>query len=146
MIKALTLAQYIINKSIQEEEPISNLQLQKILYFLQVRYYHLFKEFLMEDDFCAWQYGPVIPDVYYKYCSCGGFKILSQSDTDEKIEPEITSFVDREIRPLRNLSPWDLVEKTHQKGGAWDQTYHNGEGLYGKISKSKIVEEAMKID
>lgn len=146
MMKALTLAQYIINKSLQEKEPISNLQLQKILYFLQVQYYHFSREFLILDDFYAWQYGPVIPDVYYKYCNHGGFKILSESNTDDDIELEIASFVDREIKPLRQLSPWDLVEKTHQKGGAWDQTYQNGEGLYSKIPKFKIIEEAEKIN
>lgn len=142
MIKALVLAQYIINKSIQDGEPISNLQLQKILYFLQVQYYHITGEFLISDDFYAWQYGPVIPDVYYKYCGYGGFKILSESTIDYHIENDIMNFVDKEIQPLRNLSPWDLVETTHRKGGAWDQTYRNGEGLYAIISKSKIIEES----
>lgn len=142
MVQATTLAQYIINKSIQDNKPISNLQLQKILYFLQVQYYRCFGSLLIPDDFCAWQYGPVIPEIYYKYCGYGGFKILSKSSIDGELEEEVTSFVDKNIQPLRDLSPWDLVEKTHKRGGAWDKTYQDGVGLYQKIPKSQIIEEA----
>lgn len=35
MIDALTLAQYVVTKCVHDGCPISNLQLQKILYFIQ---------------------------------------------------------------------------------------------------------------
>ena len=41
-MKALDLANYIVSKCIQDEYPISNLQLQKIMFFIQ-------KDFLQND-------------------------------------------------------------------------------------------------
>ena len=35
MYSALTIAKYIIDKCTEENSPISNLQLQKILYYIQ---------------------------------------------------------------------------------------------------------------
>ena len=55
--------------------PISNLQLQKILYYLQVYFIQHEGIPLFEDEIEAWQFGPVIPEVYYEYCGFGGFEI-----------------------------------------------------------------------
>lgn len=60
---ALDVAKYIINKCTIEHDAISNLQLQKILYYIQ-------KWFLQnglvafDDDFEAWSFGPVVLSVY----------------------------------------------------------------------------------
>ena len=70
MYKAIDVAKYIVNKCIDDGYPISNLQLQKILYFIQ-RYYLQKDDQLFDDDFEAWQFGPVIPAVYYKFCGQG---------------------------------------------------------------------------
>lgn len=59
MYSALDLSTYIVSKCIKDHSPISNLQLQKILYYIQ-------KEFLKNDDIAfsddieAWQFGPVV--------------------------------------------------------------------------------------
>ena len=57
----MRLAKYIVQKCYQDGHPISNLQLQKILYFLQIMYGRSTegKELLFQDDFEAWPYGPV---------------------------------------------------------------------------------------
>ena len=38
MYDAVELAKYIVSKCIKDEHPISNLQLQKILYYIQKRF------------------------------------------------------------------------------------------------------------
>ena len=59
---ALDLSKYIVSKCVREHCPISNLQLQKILYYIQ-------KDFLLRDSIAfadeieAWQFGPVVPNV-----------------------------------------------------------------------------------
>ena len=74
MYTAIDLSKYIVLKCIQDEHPISNLQLQKILYYIQ-------KDFLSRDDLAfsdsieAWQFGPVVPNVYYYYCGYGAMPI-----------------------------------------------------------------------
>ena len=60
MVNVMLLAQYILYTCIEQGEPISNLQLQKILYFIQGEYLSKIGKPLFEADFEAWQYGPVI--------------------------------------------------------------------------------------
>lgn len=58
MYKAMDLANYIVDKCIKDNVPITNLQLQRILYFVQ-------KDFLKRgspaflDEIEAWEFGPV---------------------------------------------------------------------------------------
>ena len=68
--RAVDLADYIIDKCNKDDMPISNLQLNKILYCIQR---HFLKQgtYAFYDDIEAWCFGPVIPDVYYKYGICG---------------------------------------------------------------------------
>ena len=69
MYSALNVAKYIIDKCTRENYPISNLQLQKILYYIQ-------REFLQRgpkafpEEIEAWQFGPVVPEVYMDLVRC----------------------------------------------------------------------------
>lgn len=133
--KAIDIAKYIINKCTIDKHPISNLQLQKILYYIQ-------KDFLksdliaFNDEFEAWQFGPVIPEVYYLYCGFGAlsirmkYNIILNSDYAIIINPIIES--------KRQLNLWDMVEDTHMPGKAWAQIYNNGLGNHNVIPKQLI--------
>lgn len=72
MYKAIDLANYIVDKCIEDNAPITNLQLQRILYFVQ-------KDFLkrgyqaFSDDIEAWRCGPVVPNVYFYFWNCHPF-------------------------------------------------------------------------
>ena len=123
---AIDLARYIISKCSKEQCPISNLQLQKILYYIQVEWLLKNNEPLFNNDICAWQFGPVVPDVYYLYNGYGASKILSQYDIE--IPDKIKNVIDPIIVEKRTKQPWDLVEDTHRKNGAWDTIYNGGQG------------------
>lgn len=124
---AMDWAIYIVKKCIEDHHPISNLQLQKILYFIQREYLKTGKGPAFVDDFEAWQFGPVVPAVYYNYCGNGALPISMEFNTPS-IQSEDISNVRSIIEHLRNLDPWLLVEATHKPGGAWDQIFQNGAG------------------
>ena len=84
------MAGYTVSKCINDGLPISNLQLQKILYYIQKRYLTDNKT-AFDDDFEAWQFGPVIPLVYYKYSGFGAMPI-DISDSNYEI-----SLIDMDI-------------------------------------------------
>lgn len=63
----LTLAKYIVTKCVRDCCPISNLQLQKILYFIQVDALKTTGEPAFLNNIEAWQFGPVVPEVYYYF-------------------------------------------------------------------------------
>ncbi|MGN8398370.1 Panacea domain-containing protein [Helicobacter pylori] len=64
-MKALDAAKILINLSLDNQKPITNLKLQKMLYIAQAES----DSKLIKEDFQAWDYGPVIPDVYRNFCS-----------------------------------------------------------------------------
>ena len=70
--EALELARYVISECMRRGKPLSNLKLQKILYYVWVNYFRETGRYIFIDDICAWQLGPVIPVVYYEYCSYAG--------------------------------------------------------------------------
>ena len=76
MYSAMDIARYIVDKCTNDGCPISNLQLQKILYFIQRDYLKKDSQ-AYSEEIQAWQFGPVVPDVYYRYCGFGAMPIES---------------------------------------------------------------------
>lgn len=135
MYLALNMAKYIIDKCTKDKCPISNLQLQKILYYIQ-------REFLQQgtiafsENIEAWQFGPVVPEVYKQYCGFGALPIrmryiaVIQSNDENRINPI--------IEKKRILNPWDMVNDTHSPGKAWDLIYRGGLGDHQVIPQELI--------
>ncbi len=128
---ALDIAKYVINKCTIEKHPISNLQLQKILYFLQRKYIVDNGRVLFIDEIQAWQFGPVVPEVYYQYCGFGSMAIKMNYDID--INDDDSGEINDIIEEKRCKNPWDLVEETHSEGKAWAAIYRNGIGNHMTI-------------
>lgn len=62
------IAKKIIAKTdVEHGDTISNLKLQKMLYYMQGFHLAFFDTPLFDDDIFAWQYGPVVPSVYKEY-------------------------------------------------------------------------------
>ncbi|MDL2310474.1 DUF4065 domain-containing protein [Peptostreptococcaceae bacterium OttesenSCG-928-C18] len=137
MYKALEVAKYVINKGIEKNTPISNLQLQKILYYMQEYNLKNYNTPLFEDNFEAWQFGPVIATVYHEYSSNGGSKIDRMQNIESKIE--VPENMDIMIEEKMKLNPWDLVNDTHSKDKPWYYVYNN-RGNKATISKELIKE------
>ena len=141
---ALDLAGYVVKKGLDNSTPVTNLQLQKILYFLQIRSLQENPNNTIIDkpNFEAWKFGPVIRRVYDKFCLSGGMPIIVFSKsvkTDANIEPYIRTC----IQELCRVDPWDLVAFAHRKDGAWAKSYI--EGYKEKIKDSDIFCEAQNL-
>ena len=117
MYNAIDLSKYIVSKCVTDGHPISNLQLQKILYYIQ-------KDFLQRDEVAfsdnieAWQFGPVVPNVYYHYCGFGAMPISIIKDAFSIVSSD-SIFINKIVEEKRNLNPWDMVAETHKEDGAW---------------------------
>ena len=133
--EAVHIAKYIINKCTIDQHPISNLQLQKILYCIQ-RYFLKNDMLAFDDDFEAWQFGPVIPEVYYLFCGFGAIRIRMKYDLD--IGSDYAALINPIIERKRLLNPWDWSEDINATGKAWDKVYSNGSGN-DKVIPKQIV-------
>lgn len=72
---ALDVARHIINYTNKKGGIISNLKLQKILYFIQGTYLSITGKLCFPDLIHAWEFGPVIPEVYYEFKRFGSNSI-----------------------------------------------------------------------
>lgn len=50
-----------------DSEFLTNLKLQKLLYYAQGCYLGLYGKPLFADDLYAWKHGPVVPSIYHEY-------------------------------------------------------------------------------
>lgn len=140
---AMNLARYVVDKCAREDEPVSNLLLQKILYFLQLVYCSATDGCLLfEDEFEAWPYGPVLPEVYFEYSYFGASPINEQYD--KFLLPDLSElgkFIDDGIVDLRGKYPWDLVRSSHAVGSPWWIVRQAGGSV---IDNSLIIAAATK--
>lgn len=127
MTDALTLAKYIVTKCVNDGCPISNLQLQEILYFIQVDTLKRTGKPAFPDSIEAWQFGPAISRVYYYFCRNGALSIF---DTFEKVVPTIgeNNYIKKIVEEERAKPPLELIDKACEPGRAWALIFQHGRG------------------
>ncbi len=118
---ARDVAAMIIDLSLNIGEPITNMKLQKLLYYSYSWYFvkKKGKEKLFKEPIEAWKYGPVVNDVYELYRdnladvigeSIGGDISLLNTDAVEIIENVFRVYGDKTAIELMDLShsekPW----------------------------------------
>jgi len=64
MVSPLYAANNMIRRANEQRVSLTNLKMQKLLYILYAKYYFDEKVSLFPDRFEAWQYGPVLTDIY----------------------------------------------------------------------------------
>lgn len=105
-------------------EPISNLKLQKLLYYMQGFHLAFFNTPLFDEEIEAWQYGPVVPEVYKKYRVFGNTGItpeevvITLSDEEESLFDEVYSV-------YSEFSAIGLMNLTHQES-PWKNAPNSG--------------------
>lgn len=126
--KALDIAKKLIYKAQYDEpnggERLTNLKLQKLLYYQQGFHLAFFGTPLFDDTVEAWMYGPVVPSVYEKFSSYGS---SSLPDVDEPImltEDEEKLF-NEVYDAYREFSAIGLMNRTHKEKPWKEATPHD---------------------
>ena len=70
MVDCLNVARYFIMRAYEDgiEAEITNMKVQKLLYYAQSLNLALYDEPLFDEEIQAWRYGPVCPPAYRFYC------------------------------------------------------------------------------
>ena len=136
---AMIVAEYIVSKCSLDGHQISNLQLQKIMYYVQLHFLKEKRHALFSDDIEAWPLGPVVRRVYYRFCGFGAMPIYYTQLHSSRIDEQHLSIIDRITVEKRVINPWDMVDDTHEPGKAWDRVYRDGKGYKEVIPKEWIV-------
>lgn len=112
MVKVQDIADYFIWLANYTGSFISNLKLQKLVYYAQAWYLAIHDEPLFDEDFEAWIHGPVIPELYKKYREFKWKPILKEVE-EPKFTEEVKQFLDEVADVYFGLDAYELEQMTH---------------------------------
>lgn len=116
----------IVNQS--EDDQITNLKLNKLLYYAQGCFLARTGKPLFIDKIEAWPLGPVVPSVYQKYKVCGKSPIQDVDDdyTDSVFSDEELEALIDVMREFGQYTGSALVSMTHKEGTPWSEADAKG--------------------
>ena len=159
--KVLDVCRHVINYSNKYDYGISNLKLQKVLYFIQAYFLTKKKDHTpcFDGKIEAWDFGPVVPEAYLEYKQYGSgdiptiksFIMFDEDNVwnskrvkfeDTTISDDDKSIIDKIIDKFADYSATDLVSLT-QKQSPWIDAYIPYQNKEIKIGS---IMEYFKID
>ena len=125
---------------------ISNLKLQKMLYYLQGFFIAVFDRKLFKEPIEAWQYGPVVRDAYFHFKNFGSGAItLKEDETIIELPSRESKLFNDVMEVYGQFSAVKLMQMTHEEL-PWKKTFNeNPEGeitcdLLKEYFKTQITE------
>lgn len=130
---ASDVATYFISLADEDEgDFISNLKLQKLLYYAQGFHLAMFDEPLFAEPIEAWSHGPVVHKVYSEYAIYGANPIPRPKNL-KPLGKDTKDFLNEIYSVFGQYSAWKLREMTHDEP-PWKDSYKEG--------KSRIIPHA----
>jgi uncharacterized phage-associated protein len=121
---------------------VTNLELQKILYIAHMIHLGAKGKPLISENFEAWDYGPVVPDLYQHVKGFGANpvrNVFHSVDLPDNASSEY-DFIKKTVDALAEAKSSQLVAFTHREGSAWSKVYSvHRRGLV--ISEQLILDE-----
>jgi uncharacterized phage-associated protein len=109
------IAKYFVSLVDEEAgDSISNLKLQKLLYYAQGANLALRDEPLFPEAIKAWVHGPVVPQVYHEYKQYGAGPIPVEQVNLESYAPAIREVLDEVNAVYGQFTAAKLRSMTHQ--------------------------------
>ena len=123
---ARSVANYIVQRSVERDKPLTPLQINKIVYFchgwmLGIHSVPLYWQFVE-----AWRLGPVVPDVYHSLKHYGGELIwepVHAPPEEPQFSPIELAVLDRIYSHYAQFDGVQLSTMTHAHGTPWDITW-----------------------
>ena len=136
----------ILKRAFEDGISVSPMKLQKLMYFVSCEYAKATGTNLLTEDFCVWQYGPVLPSIYTEFKGFGSSSITSYAKDangdsyaiDEASAPNLREAINRVWRAFQNYNGIELSRITHQNGSGWTSAYDQ--------QREKITLDDMKAD
>lgn len=137
MYDVLDIAKYVILYCMEQGYSVTNLKLQKLLYFIQADFLVDTGSPCFNEEIEAWDFGPVVPEVYHEYKYFGNSNIVLSDRVppfiNERDENRIREMVDEGTR----YSASDLVRITHNQA-PWRNAYRR---YYNNIISKEAIRD-----
>ena len=137
---AIDVAWYLVYYVNSSGRKITNLKLQKILYYIQAQSLKQNKKPLFSNPIEAWRHGPVVREVYSYYREYMNLPIT------DAFHPTVDDFTEEEKKLMHivvekklHIDDWELVAKTHEEA-PWKNVYgEDGSGMNKEITPESIL-------
>jgi uncharacterized phage-associated protein len=148
------VANYILDVAATRGIPVSNLALQKLLFFAHAISLVERKQGLVSGYFEAWQYGPVHPTVYQTFKAANSRSIDFRAESFDPVarvkrpletlaDVATRDICDRVMIQFGRMSAGRLVDVAHAEDGPWHyvvSTAKNGANIGLRIPDHVIAE------
>ncbi len=114
MLTCYQVANYFIRLANETGSYISNLKLQKLVYYAQAWHLAIHGTPLLEEDFEAWVHGPVIPALYRQYRDFGWKPILKDVEKPSFSE-DVQKFLQEVAEVYFACDTYELERMTHHE-------------------------------
>lgn len=145
MLDCLEVAKYFIIKAYQDGEvaTMTNMKVQKLLYYSQSLHLALFGEPLFDEEIQAWRYGPVCPPAYRFFSVFEGDQLpIPSLENLENIPKSVNDLLEEVWLYFGRYHPYYLSDMTHLEF-PWKKA-RKGLPPYAS-SNEKILQEDMKL-
>lgn len=125
MYSSRAIANAILQIAHDSGGQLTNMQLQKLVYFAHGWHLALKDEPLFEDAVKAWNFGPVIPPLYNKLKKYGNETVTEPISTDETepIDSYVAALLNRIYAIYGHMSGAQMSYLTHKEGTPWATTW-----------------------
>lgn len=117
MLSCHDVADYFLAQQDEESgDTISNLKLQKLVYYAQGFHLAIHGKPLFGEQIQAWTHGPVVPDLYHRFKGYGPGAIPQQGELDlSKYDKQTTELLNEVYSVYGQFSGWKLRNMTHEE-------------------------------
>lgn len=147
------VANFVLDYCDSRCRTVTNLSLQKIVYFCHVWSLIELERPLIRHKFEAWEFGPVLPYLYREFKANNRSPIVNRATQLDPLDGKhrivayhfdgpTDSLLHRIVDFYGRVRASDLVELSHAVGGPWHSAWHH-RGVVNpgmKIDDSKIVD------
>lgn len=162
MYAAKDIASRFVHKGLGDNKPVTQMQIQKLVYFAHGAHLAKYNTKLVTDEIQAWKFGPVIPVLYDVYKLYGADKITDTHFLSEFLGRAIPSqekfvplddnaqkTIDATWNFLKDIDAIHLSNWTHKEGSPWYETYYTkGQNavIEDKLIKEYFIQHVIKKD
>lgn len=124
---AAAAANYLLYIMGDAFDDLTNMKINKLLYFAQGHYLKKYGVPLFDDPIEAWDHGPVVPEVYHAYKGYGDRPIQGyDGNMILAVTPEAEDILYQVARKYGRYTAGALRNMTHVVGSPWDRVYQGG--------------------
>jgi uncharacterized phage-associated protein len=142
MADARVVANRLLQLAADDGRSLTPMQVLKLVYIAHGWSLGLAGRALIDEDVEAWQYGPVIPELYNAMRKFGGGAVqgplaMGWGGRADELEQAEASLVDQVYRLYGHMNGVALSRITHAPNTPWAQTYTPGK--FGTVIPTDVI-------